>query len=234
MRKRLVISSIALVGALLLALVPFSTASAHEVRHVGNYTFIVGFLEEPANVGVRNSLDLTICNGKTCEIAGGGDDGPVANPVNDADKSLKAEVSTGSSAPLTLTLKPRDEAPGKYTSYFVPTQAGAYTFHFTGTLNGQKIDEKFTSSPNGFGEVETIVSYPSTTSATTASTPQGTETLSSLQTQLQEARTTGTLLGTIGIIVGVLGLGTAIFALTRRPKSVVQSNQVPSDEQLRG
>lgn len=226
MRKRLIISSLGVLAALLLALIPLSSASAHEVRHVGNYTFIVGFLNEPAYANSQNAISLTLCNGKTCEIAGGGDSGPVSNPLNDADKSLKAEVSTGGSSPLALTLTPVDGAPGKYTADFIPTKTGDYTFHFTGTLNGQKIDEKFTSGPNTFSQVEHIASYPASQATTSQ---QGNSNLSSLQAQIQDAKNTGLLVGSIGTLIGLVGLGTAVVALRRRPAS-----NVAPDETQRG
>ena len=225
MRKRLIISSVGVLAALLLALIPLSSASAHEVRHVGNYTFIVGFLNEPAYANSQNAISLTLCNGKTCQIAGGGDDGPVSNPLNDADKSLKAEVSTGGSAPLALTLQPVDGSPGKYTADFIPTKTGDYTFHFTGTLNGQKIDEKFTSGPNTFSEVDHLTTYPASQAQATT-TQQGN---SDLQAQIQDAKNTGVLVGSLGALIGLIGLGTAVIALRRRPTS-----NATSDESLRG
>jgi hypothetical protein len=51
-----------LLGVVLIA----TPALAHEKRHVGNYTFVVGFLDEPAYANVKNSLDFTICNGSDC------------------------------------------------------------------------------------------------------------------------------------------------------------------------
>lgn len=225
MRKRLIISSVGVLAALLLALIPLSSASAHEVRHVGNYTFIVGFLNEPAYANSQNAISLTVCNGKTCEIAGGGDSGPVSNPFNDADKSLKAEVSIGGSSPLALTLQPVDGAPGKYTADFIPTKTGDYTFHFTGTLNGQNIDEKFTGGPNTFSEVAQITAYPASQATTTSQ-----QSNSNLQAQIQDAKNTGVLVGSLGALIGLIGLGTAVVALRRRPTT---SGTAP-DESQRG
>jgi hypothetical protein len=51
----------------------------------------------------------------------------VANPVNNADQTLKAEVSTGGTAPLSPPLEARYGNPGKYASYFVPSKVGTYT-----------------------------------------------------------------------------------------------------------
>ena len=45
---------------------------------------------------------------------------------------------------------------GGYESVFLPTAAGAYTFHLFGTIEGNAIDESFTSSPTGFSEVEEL------------------------------------------------------------------------------
>ena len=44
--------------------------------------------------------------------------------------------------------------PGDYRAWFIPTRAGQYSFHFTGTIRGTKIDETFTSGPKTFGDVE--------------------------------------------------------------------------------
>ena len=43
---------------------------------------------------------------------------------------------------------------GEYDAHFFPTALGKYTFHLTGTIKGQKIDESFTSGPDTFSEVE--------------------------------------------------------------------------------
>ena len=34
------------------------------------------------------------------------------------------------------------------------TLGGGYTFHFAGTINGDQVDQKFSSGPNTFGDVE--------------------------------------------------------------------------------
>jgi hypothetical protein len=46
--------------------------------------------------------------------------------------------------------------------------AGDYTFHIFGTINGDAIDETFTSSPEGFGAVEdaATIQFPSQTAQT--------------------------------------------------------------------
>jgi hypothetical protein len=231
MKNRLSAGGMALVGALLLLLVTALPASAHEARQVGPYTLVVGFLNEPAYAGQQNSLDLTICNGKQCQYTVQDGLRVVANPVNNAEQTLKAEVITGSAAPLPLPLEPRYANPGKYASYFVPSKVGSYTFHIFGTLNGMKIDEKFTSSPNTFSDTEQIHVYPPVASQA----PDTSASLAQVQAAQNSANTAMTL-GLVGIIMGVLGLAAAGLALARKPRLSTQRQPAGKSplESLRG
>lgn len=229
MKYRMYQGGMALLGALLIFGVTALVASAHETRHVGPYTFVVGFLNEPAYAGQENSIDLTICNGKQCNYTVTNGTRVVANPVNNADQTLKAEVSTGGTAPLSLPLEARYANPGKYSSYFVPSKAGTYTFRVFGTLNGASIDEKFTSGPNTFSDAEQIHVYPATQA--TSSAPS--------QASAQAAPNsdgTATTLGIVGIVVGVLGLIAGGAALVRKPTIVAaeKSDRESTLESLRG
>lgn len=214
MRRKFIFAIVAFVVALSAVVFTGGAASAHEVRHVGPYTFVVGFLNEPAYAQQQNSLDLTVCKGTTCTYTVQDGLRILKNPVTDAEKTLKAEVLMGSAAPLALPLEPRYANPGKYASYFVPSATGSYTFHFSGMLEDLKIDEKFTSGPNTFGDVGTLPLYPAVTSQDSANM---------LQTQVDNARqsaTTAMTFGIIGTVLGVLGLLTAGVALRRKPQSV--------------
>jgi hypothetical protein len=196
-----------LVATLVLTIAP-GIASAHEQRVVvGKYAFVVGFLNEPAYAGELNSIDLTICDGTACKRD---DKGVITNPVNDADKSLKVEVSFGANPALALPIAPRYNTPGKYSGYFTPSKVGAYTFHIFGNISGNNIDEKFTSGPKTFGEAQELTIYPAVDSG------------ANLQTQIKEAKdsaSSASLFGIVGIVVGVLGLAVGGFALTRKPKA---------------
>lgn len=232
MKKRLCIGVLGCLFALMALMLTTQSASAHEKRHVGKYTFIVGFLEEPAYANVKNGLDLTICDGDTCNYTVKDGQNVVANPVENADQALKAEVSQGGSQPLALTLGARWGNPGKYAAYFIPTAEGAYTFHIYGTLNGQKIDEKFTSGPNTFGEVENISAYPSSSTTSTNATDS-----TALTQQLKDAQAsaqTATTLGIVGIVVGVVGAALAAAAFVRKPHAASATAQKESAESLRG
>jgi hypothetical protein len=208
MKRRFALGTIALLAALLVLVFTTTSVFAHEHRQVGKYTFIVGFLDEPAYANIKNGLDLTICDGTDCNSTVQDGTKVLSNPVKDADKTLKVEVSMGGSAPLVLTLEPRWNTPGKYNAYFQPTKVGDYTFHIFGTLENNKIDEKFTSSPTGFSAVKQVNTYPS--DPTTA-----------LNNQVQSAQNSATIamtIGIVGVVLGVLGLAVAGFALARKPK----------------
>lgn len=220
MKRRISLIGIALVTALLVSFGVVSLASAHEVRHVGPYTFVVGFLNEPAYAGQENSIDLTICNGAQCNYTVQDGQRVVANPVQNAEQTLKAEVSQGGNAPLTLPLAARYANPGKYASYFVPSKAGTYTFHIFGTLSGLKIDEKFTSGPNTFSDAKQVQVYPPVTAqATGAGTSNA-----------------AMAVGIAGLVVGALGLIAGGFALARKPRRVeaVQAVDQSKIDRLRG
>lgn len=139
------------------ALLPF-VANAHERREVadGQYELTVGFLDEPAFVGLKNGLDLrverTTDEGATptAEGAEGASQG-----VEGLTDTLQAEVIYGDQT-MELELEPAFSEPGSYESVFFPMATGAYTFHIFGEIEGTVIDETFTSGPESFSEVEPI------------------------------------------------------------------------------
>jgi hypothetical protein len=231
MKRRLTLGTIALLAALVVLVLTTTAAFAHERRLVaGKYAFVVGFLDEPAYANFKNGLDLTICNGTECQSTVQNGVSTLSNPVEGAEKTLKAEVSMGGSAPLALTLEPRFRAPGKYNGYFQPTKTGDYTFHIFGTIGNDPIDEKFTSKPGGFSAVEQIQTYPSVSPDLDAT---------ALKNQAQTAQnnaTTATTIGIVGVVLGVLGLAVAGFALARKPKIAGASDTSTTTpaESLRG
>lgn len=138
----------------ILALLPM-TASAHEHRDVadGQYTLIVGFLNEPAYSGEINGLDLRVSKADPTATPAADDDEAAGVPVEGLDATLQAEVIYGDQK-MALPLSPRYNQPGAYASYFFPTQPGDYSFHIWGTIEGVSIDETFTSGPDTFGPME--------------------------------------------------------------------------------
>jgi hypothetical protein len=129
---------VAVAAMLAMTCLGFSTVSAHEHRDVGDYTFVVGFVTEPAIAGDTNGISLSVTKGDT--------------PVEGLTDTLKATVMFGDQS-KDMTLTPVFNTPGSYRAMFIPTAAGDYTFHFTGTIEGTDVDETFTSSPDGFDSV---------------------------------------------------------------------------------
>jgi hypothetical protein len=118
-------------------------ALGHERRDVASATFVVGMIDEPVFVGDRSGLELRVVRGDA--------------PVDGLEQSLKAEV-TAQGQSRQLPLEPAFGEPGSYRSYFIPSAAGQYSFHITGTLDGTPVDERFTSGPETFGDVEDTAS----------------------------------------------------------------------------
>lgn len=117
-----------------------SAAYAHEKRAVGEYEFVVGYVNEPAFAGAMNALDVRISKKE--------------EPVPGVE-TLKASVQYEDGAErLEVTLKPRHRDPGKYAGYFFPTKPGTYTFYVTGKIGETQINEVF--SPKPMGDAETL------------------------------------------------------------------------------
>jgi hypothetical protein len=190
MSKR--IGRAAALGAVLTLLVGIGVASAHEQRDVGEYTFTVGFLEEPVFTGQKSGLDLRVARGE--------------EPVEGLEETLRAEVSfSGQSRELEIS--PVFGQPGAYRSVFFPTAAGPYSFHVTGDIEGTPIDETFSSGPDTFGEVEDVaggqfpVQYPAT-----GDVVRDAEAGADAAT----TATIGLVLGGAGLLVGLVALGLTI------------------------
>jgi hypothetical protein len=183
-----------------------STALAHERRAVGNYTFVVGFLTEPAIVDEPNAIDLRVT--RTSD----------SSPVTGLEQTLKAEISSeGSSEKLLVELRPRFGTPGAYDGRFMPTKAGAYAFRIYGTLEGTQVDERFTSSDSTFSSVAAPVAFPQPA----ASSQEVNESLQGIEARLasleDDDNADGAMIVAIlGVVLGAAGLGTAAFSLTRK------------------
>jgi len=171
-------------------------AAAHETRMVGPYTFVVGWVSEPAVAGQSNGLDLTVT-----ETAGG-------KVVEGLEKTLTAQVITGGGAKTrTLELAPDGDQPGHYTSGFVPTRVGDYTFHLSGMAGTTKIEEKFESGPNRFDPVTDIVGL---------EFPDQVPSTGDLAQQLADANTKLTIAIAIAALALVVSIASFAPALRRR------------------
>ncbi|MEK6227034.1 MAG: hypothetical protein AABM40_12180 [Chloroflexota bacterium] len=172
--------------------VNMNVALGHEHRAVGPYTFMVGWIAEPAYVNAANGLSLDV-------IETGN-----SKPVEGLATTLQAEVIVGGGAKkLSLALATDKEAPGHYAGSFIPTKIGDYIFHIFGTAGSTKVDERFESGPNAFeGVVSTdSLQFPDRIAANAELAAR----LDSLQTLVIAA-----------IIIGVLALLASVGGLVMR------------------
>ena len=192
-------------------------ASAHAQRQAGPIHMEIGFGTEPAYVGQPNSVQIILTeHGK---------------PVVDLGGSLKVQVSFGGQ-PTDLPLEANfevggDGTPGDYRAWFIPSQPGPYTFHFTGTVHGTKIDESLTSGPTTFVEVQdpAEAAFPPVTTPTTQELADRIEQDATRLTQAtaatasaKSAADSATTVAIIGVIVGLIGIvvGTTAVVMARK------------------
>lgn len=192
---------------------------------MGAYHFTVGWQHEPTYTGTLNAVQLFIRDAKN-------------NPVDDigSPPTLQVMVTTGSppktSSPLLLVASFDPDTGlgthGEFDAAVIPTAPGIYSFHFTGTVQGQKVDETFTSSDTTFASVEdpTAVEFPQpvpTGGALSASIsrlgPRVDNALSVGQSARDKAGSANTLAVVALIVGGVLGLAGVVVGLGARRRN---------------
>ena len=211
-----VLRMLAVVGGLtaLLVVVGAPAASAHAERSIGPVDLEIGFGTEPAYVAQPNSVQV-ILNDR-------------GKPVVDLGDSLKVEVSFGGQQE-NIPLEPNfevggDGEPGDYRAWFIPSQAGKYTFQLSGSVHGTKIHLSVTSGPKTFDEVTSpseamfpAVDAPSTQQLADR-IEQDSARLADATAQAASAKSaadTATTAAVIGVIVGLAGIAIAAWAFVR-------------------
>ena len=182
----------AILLALCLTLIGLSltteTAAAHNRVEIGPYVVIAGWEIEPPIVGERNQIVIDLREGETA--------------VTGAEASLAIEVLYGGRSfrsNLTPTV-----TPGYYHVEILPTVRGQYSVRLFGTLGDMEIDETIDPEPVFAAD---RLQFPETQ-------PEPRELvqrLDDLESDLQTART----LALAGVMVGVIGLLTAVFTLLK-------------------
>jgi hypothetical protein len=223
---RIVVRSAAMfVAASLIWLGSVVTASAHTSSKVGDLEMVVGFGTEPAYVNQPNSVQLILTH--------------AGQPVTDLGDALIVDVKFGD-ASTELPLVPNFEVgefgePGDYRAWFIPSEAGKYTFQFTGTVDAEKVNESFTSGPDSFSEVEDTrdasfppVEAPSNEELATKLDQVDQRTQASVaeaqaaaEAAANEAADSARTLAVIAVVVGAAGIvvGIAALALSRRRRA---------------
>lgn len=191
------VGRIALLSAVLTMSVGIGIAVAHEEREVGNYSIEVGFIDEPVYTGQKSGLELGVSQ--------------AGEPVGGLEGTLQATVTFGQET-RDLALEPRFGEPGWYESVFFPTAAGPYTFRIFGDIDGTAVDESFTSSPEGFSEVQDVTGgqFPVTLPAAGDTARDAQEGAAAGGTA-----TLALVLGGAGLVAGLVALGLTLAR--RRP-----------------
>jgi hypothetical protein len=175
-------------------------ALAHERREVGKYQVVVGFNEEPAMQGEPNGAQITISEGD--------------RRVEGLANSLRVSVAAGGGTPKEFPLRAVFGQPGRYVADFIPTRPGAFVFTYTGTIEGQQVNERFESGPGRFDEVKSAEALqfpepvpPGNEVARTARSAE--ERATAAEAAAGSART----LAIVGIAVGIIGAGMGLIAM---------------------
>jgi hypothetical protein len=219
----------ALGAALFLALAVSSTASAHVVKQFGTYSVAMGWLHEPTYVGVENSIQVVVKDAS-------------GKPVDDLQPGdLTVVVSAAGQQTAALPLQPSFDpdtglgTPGEYTASIIPTQVGDYTFHLSGSVHGQPVDETATSSDQTFNSVDagTDVQFPvklpvlgdlstliqrvdgRVATANTAAA-QAEQAAGKASDDARRALLVGSIVGGLGVLMGLAGLIVGLRVSRRR------------------
>jgi hypothetical protein len=129
------------IAAVLLASV--TSVLAHERKTSGPYTLTIGWGDEPAFIGFRNTIEVDIV-----ETTGGA--------VPDLTGAAMTVDVTFGDQHVTLPMRPVFRQPGKLRAFLVPTRAGTYSFHFSGTIKGVVVDASSTCSDTTFACVADV------------------------------------------------------------------------------
>ena len=179
-------------GATLTLIVGVGATLAHESRDIDDITMEVGLLDEPIYTGQKSGLDLRVSH-----------DGA---PVEGLEETLEAEV-TFDGQTRDLPISPVFGEIGAYRSVFIPTAAGPYTFRIFGEIDGEAIDETFTSGPDTFAEVQDVAGgqFP-------LILPAAGDTARDAEAGAAAARTAtlALIIGGAGLLAGLVALGLGI------------------------
>lgn len=182
-------------AAIMLVAATSASVLGHEDREIGDLSFVVGFIDEPVFTGQKSGLEFSVMH--------------AGAPVEGLEETLEAEVTFGDDT-RALPVSPRFGEPGWYQSVFFPTAAGPYTFRIFGEVEGEAVDESFTSSEEGFSLVEEATSgqFPIVL-------PAAGELAADAEAGANAAgqATLALVLGGAGLLLGLIALG---LALARR------------------
>jgi hypothetical protein len=205
-----------------LALLQAAPALAHGEAGEGDLALTIGFVNEPAFAGMPNGVQVVVEHG--------------GQPVTDLRPGdVQVEVRFGDETSEPMDLEPAFAfeggqlvfgEPGDYHAEFVPSQPGRYTFHITGTIEGEQVDEEMSSGPDTFSTVEDVAaaSFPEVNAPTNeelatrvdaeaARAADGVEAAEAAAASAESAASSARTVGVVGVVLGAIGVIAAIAAL---------------------
>ncbi len=212
-------------GFVLLAAAP---AWAHGDVTQGGLVLTIGFAQEPAFAGQPNAVQVVVEH-----------DGEPVTDLRPGDMAV--EITYGDETSESMDLEPAffleagtvvsGEA-GDYRADFVPSQPGKYTFHVTGEIDGEQVDEEMTSGPQTFATVEdaSSMTFPavdapsideivSRIDAESARAADGVAAAEAAAASAERAASTARTIGIVGIVIGAIGVARAHALAAARRKA---------------
>src|SRR5215207_9385111 len=203
-------------AALLLAALAAAPASAHTEKQAGRYSFVIGFGTEPAYAGQPNSMQVIISrDGKPATNLGDQLDGLMGHAYYGGKVDPKFENAM---MPLEAHFGDGWGTPGDYRSFFVPSQAGTYTFALKGKLGNQKVDLAVPSGPKTFGDVNDPTTAELAQRLDREATRLNGTVVAAAEAQraAEDTASQARMLALGGILIGIVGLVVAALAWGRR------------------
>ncbi len=205
-----------------LIVLPAAPAFAHGETEQGGLVLTIGFADEPAFAGQPNAVQLIVEH-----------DGEPVIDLRPGDVTVEITYGDETSEPMDMTPAFFFEAgqlvfgeAGDYHADFVPSQPGKYTFHFTGTIEGEKVDEEMTSGPETFSAAEDAasMSFPAVDApsieevvtridAESARAADGVAAAEAAAASANDAASSARTVAMVGIMLGAIGVIVAIVAI---------------------
>jgi hypothetical protein len=205
-----------------LTLLPATPALAHGEAGHGDLSLTIGFVNEPAFAGMPNGVQVVVEH-----------DGQPVTDLRPGDVQVEVTFGDETSEPMDLEPAFAIEGgelvfgePGDYHAEFVPSQPGKYTFHITGTIDGEDVDEEMTSGPDTFSAVEDVsaASFPPVDAPTSEElatrieaeagrTADAVAAAEAAATSAESAASSARTVGVVGVVLGAIGIIAAIAAL---------------------
>ena len=224
-------------AALLMFLALAPVVTAHAAFTAGAYSIEVGWVIEPTYVSQPNAVQFTIHDkdDKPVTDLGADDIKVVVSTAGTASPSLGFDPA--------FDLADGAGPMGEYHASIVPTAVGDYTFHITGSIHGTTVDITATSGSDTFnsvvgstdiefpvkqpslGEVATHLDRIDARITTLQSADPGTAALTAANSAVEAAHAAadaadrallvGSLVGGVGLVLGVFALAIALRAARR-------------------